>query len=86
MCKVHRPLNANGICGKCNERQALRECNRCHEILPIFLSFYGRKKTCKECLKLGASESRPQADEGEVPSEPQGQREAYQFSEGLPHP
>jgi hypothetical protein len=51
-CLFCRPkLNANKICPKCNEATGLRQCQGpCGEILPRILSFYGRKRICKDCL------------------------------------
>lgn len=50
-CLKHRPLNSNTQCKDCNEASGLRECKRCAEILPLFLSFYGGQRLCKNCKK-----------------------------------
>ena len=49
-CMQHRELNANGICSKCNAESGLRECYKCKKVLPLYLSFVQRGRTCKECL------------------------------------
>ncbi len=51
-CTRHRPLDDNRVCKKCNEESALRQCRGpCNQILPSFLSFDGKRTTCKTCRK-----------------------------------
>ena len=50
-CQLHRPLNVNNQCKKCNEESGLRQCKKCNQILPLFLMFYDNSKVCKKCLK-----------------------------------
>lgn len=49
-CGYHRRLNSNQVCAKCNHSQGLRECWKCHAILPIFISFYSSTTMCKQCV------------------------------------
>lgn len=49
-CLKHRPLNKNSICPDCNDESGLRECRGpCGLLLPLFLEFYGSRRTCKKC-------------------------------------
>jgi hypothetical protein len=48
VCEEHKKLNRNGMCADCNELAALRECNRCHNLLALPY-FYGKKKICIAC-------------------------------------
>ena len=50
-CQKHRKLNNNNICSKCNAELGLRECNVCHQVLPMLLLFIQRRRTCKTCEK-----------------------------------
>jgi hypothetical protein len=50
-CLKHRKLNSNGLCSKCNSESGLRECYACNKVLPMFLSFTQRERTCKSCRK-----------------------------------
>lgn len=52
-CLKHRPLQGNAACRLCNEESGLRECRACRRVLPLFLSFYGRSRTCKDCRGRG---------------------------------
>jgi hypothetical protein len=50
-CTRHRPIEADGLCKGCLEELGLRLCRRCQKILPNLLSFYGKRRKCKECMK-----------------------------------
>lgn len=54
-CKKHRPLNLNKVCARCNDEMGLRECLEPDHVgarlLPLYLSFYNRERTCKVCKK-----------------------------------
>jgi hypothetical protein len=51
-CKIHKPLNSNNICKKCNAQQGLKECNKCHEILLHNTSFYKDRGICIKCKQI----------------------------------
>lgn len=46
-CQKNRPLDKNGQCRVCNLEAGLRQCRKCGEIKPLFLSFHGASKVCK---------------------------------------
>jgi hypothetical protein len=50
-CLKSRELDVNLSCKACNEASGLRQCLKCGEVLPLYLKFYGRSRTCKNCQK-----------------------------------
>lgn len=48
-CVKHRPLQPNGVCRTCNEESGVALCRSCNKVLPLFLSFFGRSRVCKNC-------------------------------------
>lgn len=54
-CYQYTKVASNRLCSKCNEEKGLKECRKCGELLPIPLSFYKTRATCKTCLKTSSS-------------------------------
>lgn len=61
-CLGNRKLDKNKICSKCNAESGIRECRTCGEMLPMFLSFYGARKTCIKCNRKGRAKNSEPVD------------------------
>lgn len=76
MCELHRKLDSNGACSKCNAARALKQCRKCRDILPLLMAFYEGRATCIMCHNrtrrpLPASADTPQqASRAEVLAHP----------------
>lgn len=56
-CLFHRRIDVNGDCWKCNLERGLKQCSKCGELLPLFLSFSRKGRTCDSCFKSGRHKS-----------------------------
>lgn len=51
-CEHYGFICSNDVCRKCNKEMGLRQCKKCHKVLPMALCFYDNKTTCKSCLRI----------------------------------